>query len=255
MNQRPAALYVGEELVAEAGALRRALDQSPDVGQDELALAVVDRAQHRLDRRERVAGDLRTRAWVPPRATTRPRSAGRPVPRPPEGAAAADPALHPGQPLLGEPRRLPRRGREALVPVAPLASRSDHGPLPRLGQVVRRAVGRDDRRPRGDQDLAVRPARLVLLLAAPVLAAARAEVPADPELGEITSGRVADEHDVPPRPPSPPSGPPRGTCDSRLKLTTPLPPRPPSTQILALSWNTRSSLARPPHAERPSLCP
>src|SRR4051794_32754631 len=40
----------------------------------------------------------------------------------------------------------------------------------------------------------------------------------------------------PPCPPSPPSGPPLGTCASRRKLTDPLPPPPPSTNIFALSY-------------------
>ena len=47
MDQHPAALDVGEELVSEAGALGGALDQAGDVGEDELALAVVDRAEDR----------------------------------------------------------------------------------------------------------------------------------------------------------------------------------------------------------------
>ena len=59
MQQEPAALDVGEELVPESGSLGRALDQAGDVGEDELALAVVDRPEDRLERRERVVGDLR----------------------------------------------------------------------------------------------------------------------------------------------------------------------------------------------------
>ena len=45
--------------MARARALGRALDQPGDVGEHELALAVVDRAEHRLDGRERIVGDLR----------------------------------------------------------------------------------------------------------------------------------------------------------------------------------------------------
>ena len=44
---------------------RRALDQPRDVGDHELAVVGVDRAQHRLQRRERVGGDLRLRARHP----------------------------------------------------------------------------------------------------------------------------------------------------------------------------------------------
>jgi hypothetical protein len=39
---------VGEKLVAEPGAGRRALDQPGDVREHQLALAVVDRSQRRL---------------------------------------------------------------------------------------------------------------------------------------------------------------------------------------------------------------
>jgi len=62
VHERARALEVREELVAEADALARALDQPGHVGDDELpAVGRVDRAQHRLQRRERVVGDLRRR--------------------------------------------------------------------------------------------------------------------------------------------------------------------------------------------------
>ena len=65
VHQEPRALDVGQEVVAEPGTLARALDQPGDVGQDELALAVVDRAQHGLERREGVVGHLRGGAGHP----------------------------------------------------------------------------------------------------------------------------------------------------------------------------------------------
>ena len=49
MDERPTTLDVGEELVAEPGALGGALDQPGDVGEHELSLAVVDRPEHRLE--------------------------------------------------------------------------------------------------------------------------------------------------------------------------------------------------------------
>ncbi len=42
MDEHRAALDVGEELVAEAGALGGALDQARDVGEDRLAVLAVD---------------------------------------------------------------------------------------------------------------------------------------------------------------------------------------------------------------------
>ena len=50
VDEHPAALDVGEELVPEAGALRGALDQARDVGEHELALVGVERPEHRLER-------------------------------------------------------------------------------------------------------------------------------------------------------------------------------------------------------------
>src|SRR5665647_200113 len=49
------------------------------------------------------------------------------------------------------------------------------------------------------------------------------------------SWRVATSTTSPPGAPSPPSGPHLGTYFSRRKLIEPLPPRPPRTQMLALS--------------------
>ena len=59
VHQQAAALDVGEELVAQPGALAGALDQPGDVRHHELAVAALERAEHRLERGERVVGDLR----------------------------------------------------------------------------------------------------------------------------------------------------------------------------------------------------
>ena len=59
MDEQARALDVGEELVAEPGAAARALDQAGDVGEDELAVVGVERAEDGLERRERVVADLR----------------------------------------------------------------------------------------------------------------------------------------------------------------------------------------------------
>jgi hypothetical protein len=56
---------VGEELVTEAGALGGPLDQAGDVGDDQLAIVERHRAKVRLDRRERIVGDLGVRPGQP----------------------------------------------------------------------------------------------------------------------------------------------------------------------------------------------
>ena len=58
--QHPGPLDVAQELVAEPLALAGALDQPGDVGDDELGVLVEpDDAEVRLERGERVVGDLR----------------------------------------------------------------------------------------------------------------------------------------------------------------------------------------------------
>ena len=143
VDQHRAALDVGEELVAEAGALRGPLDQAGDVGEDGLAILVLDRAEHRVDRRERIVGDLRRGARQPPEER------GLAGVRQPDQAgvgeqlqAQLDPALLPVCPPLGEARRLPGRVREPPVAVPAAAAVGDHGPLARLEQVDPAAVDR-----------------------------------------------------------------------------------------------------------------
>src|SRR4029077_11575739 len=62
MHEQPATLEMGEELVAEAGALGGALDQTRNVGQNQLAILQLDGAQIGLEGGERVSGDL----WIRP---------------------------------------------------------------------------------------------------------------------------------------------------------------------------------------------
>jgi hypothetical protein len=58
VDQDPAALHVGKELVPQPGTTGRPLDQARDVGQDQLAIPGVQGAQYRFDRRERIGRDL-----------------------------------------------------------------------------------------------------------------------------------------------------------------------------------------------------
>ena len=105
VHEQPRALDVGEEVVPEAGALVGALDQPGDVGDHELAVVAVERPEHRLERRERVGGDLGLRAREPRQQR---RLAG--VRQPDEADVGeqlevqVDAALLAGQPALGDPR-------------------------------------------------------------------------------------------------------------------------------------------------------
>jgi hypothetical protein len=127
MDQQPRALDVREEVVAEPGAVARALDQTGDVGDDELAFVTIKDAQHRRERRERVARDLRrrTREARQERGLARVRQADQSDVRE-QLELKLDPSFLPGQAALGEARRLASRGREPLVaPAAAPAPREE----------------------------------------------------------------------------------------------------------------------------------
>ena len=136
VDEHPAALDVGQEVVAETGALRGALDQPGDVGDDQLAVVGLDGAEDRLERRERVVGDLRLGAG----------EAG--DERGLAGVGHADQAdvgeelepqldgpLLPGQPALGQARRLAGGAGEALVAATAEAALGDPDLLAREQQV------------------------------------------------------------------------------------------------------------------------
>ena len=59
MQDDAAAFGVAEEFVAEADAFMRALDQAGQIGQHEFAVVDADDAELRVQRRERIIGDLR----------------------------------------------------------------------------------------------------------------------------------------------------------------------------------------------------
>ena len=168
VDEQPRALEVGEELVTEAGAVGRALDEPRDVGDGELALLrPVHDAEHGLERRERVVGDLRLRVRdaAKERRLARVREAGE---------RRVDHELEPelelelvaGQARLGEARRLPSRRREARVAAAALAPARDDDAAVRRGQVGDEAlVGVDELRADGHAELDVLTVGAVLLAA------------------------------------------------------------------------------------------
>ena len=132
VHEQPRALDVGEEVVAEPGALAGALDQAGDVGEHELALVAFEHAEHRRERRERVVGDLR-------RGARQPREqrglAGVGQPDEPDVGEQLQPQLEPAllarQAALGEARRLARGRGEALVALAARAAARDRRALAR----------------------------------------------------------------------------------------------------------------------------
>ena len=100
-------------------------------------VVVVDRAESRLERGERIVGDL---GAGPRQAPQQRRLAGVRQPHEPDVREQLQPQLErrllAGQAVLGESRRLPGRGREAPVARAPAAAARDHDAL------CRRASGR-----------------------------------------------------------------------------------------------------------------
>ena len=177
VHEHAAALDVGEEVVAEAGAARRALDQPGDVGDHDLALLGLDRAEDRLERRERVVGDLRLRAR---HARDQRRLAG--VRQPDEAGVGQqlepqlDHPLLPRQPALGQPRRLARRPGEALVAAPAEAALGDADLLAGRDEVEARAVPALDLVPGGTPTTSGVAVGAVAQRALAVPAAAGAEV-------------------------------------------------------------------------------
>ena len=197
VDKQPGALDMREELVAEAGALRRALDQARDVGQDQLAVRALQRAEDRLERRERIARDLRRRARHPRQQR---RLAGVRQPDEPHVGEQLqlqlDPALAALEPVFRKPRRLPRGRREALV-AAPAASAARHDrALARHDQVVHGPVFERGDRPRRDADDQVAAVGAVALRALAVTAAIGLVVRAALEGLQVAQRVVADEDDV-----------------------------------------------------------
>ncbi len=197
VQQHPAALDVGEELVPQPGPRGGALDQPRDVGEHELALAVVDRPEDRLEGRERVAGDLRRCPRQPPeqRRLARVRE-----PDQPHVGDQLQPQLDPpglaGEPALGKARRLPGRGGKALVAVPPHAALSDDRALTGLDQVVAPPLEPLDLSPGRHRHDDVVAARAVALLALPVAAAPRPLMGREAQRGEVAPRFVADQDHV-----------------------------------------------------------
>ena len=245
VHEQPRALDVGEELVAEPGARARALDQPRDVGEHELALVGLDRAEHRLERRERVVGDLRPRARQPRAAAsdlpafgspTSPtsassfsRSSSRP-PRPPAPARrSAAPAASGSRSACCRARPRPPRATTARWPGSrQVPARS---PLRVLGNRPRRhpQLQRLRRRPHAAAPPSPCAAALRLVVAPPRW-----------KLRQIAQRRRRQTSDDVAAPPAVAAVGPAacGTCASRRKRHAAVARRRrPATKILARSWS------------------
>ena len=254
VDEQPGPLEVREELVAEPDALARALDQTGDVRDHQLAaVRRVDRAEHRLERRERVVRDLRP-GVRDPREQRRLARVRQPDER--RVGEQLQPQLELGAPRRAAPsRRSAASGasasRNARLPRPPRAAARDDDPRARAREVGDEpAVLADlgaDRQP----ELDVRAVGAVLARPAPVLAVAcpgsrlRAKRERSRRSGSATSTTS------PPRPPSPPSGPPFGTYFSRRKLEPAVAAPARLTWMRARSWNIGCRDARP--GDRPAL--
>jgi hypothetical protein len=197
VDKQARALDVREEVVAQAGALAGALDEPRDVGQHELAVIGVERAEHGLQSRERVVGNLRRRARQA-RQQRRLARVGQPD-EPDVGQqleAQVDPALVPGQPALGEVRRLARGGGEALVAAPARTAAGEHDASAGHDEVVGRAVRVDGLRARRDAHDQVAALGPVAQRALPMAAAARLVMGLALERLQVAHRVVAEQHDV-----------------------------------------------------------
>ena len=228
----------------EADALARPLDQPGHVRDGQLrAVWRLDRAEHRLERRERVVGDLRRRVRDAPEEG---RLAG--VGRPASAASAtslrrsSSVRSAPGSPVSA--KRGAWRVGVAKRGVAASAARRRARRRPRRPAARGR---RRARRPRSDLR-ADRHGELdgvavgAVPAAATAVAARRRGDTRRPRSDERSRSEAsATSATSPPRPPSPPSGPPFGTYFSRRKPSAPSPPRPERTMIATRSWNTAAA--------------
>ena len=246
VHEQPGALQVREELVAEPDALARALDQPGNVRDGQLPpVGRVDRAENRRERRERVLRDLRPRV----RDSRQERRLAR-IREPDERRVGhqlqpqLELGLLAGQADLGEARRLPRRGREALVAPPPGPAAPEDHARARAREVGDELVVLVDLRPGGHAQLDALARGAVLPRASAGLAALRLDPLAPLQSRQVAEIRVGDNDDVPAGTAVAAVGPALGTCFSRRKLIAPSPPRPAFTRMRARSWNTALTPSR-----------
>ena len=147
MQQHTAALDMAEEAVAEPDAFMRVLDQPGQIGEHELALVDAHDAELRMQRGERIVGDLRLGG-----ADRREEGRLAGIRQSDDAGigdqlqAQPDGALFAGQSGIGVARRLVGRCLEMRVAEAAIAAFGEHDRLPDLGRGRRAGSRRLPRR-------------------------------------------------------------------------------------------------------------
>jgi hypothetical protein len=147
-------------------------------------------------------------------------------------------------------RRLPRARREVLVALSVATTLGDQGSFARRAHVGEEALGTgaalgvdrspEHERPHRNRNHQVRAGLAGFVRVRTGVAGLRGEQLLEPKI-----------HQLPPRPPSPPAGPPIGTYFSRRHPTTPSPPFPAATEMVASSMNC-TGIRRPGHQKEPA---
>ena len=209
MDEEPRTLEVGEELVAEADARARALDQPRHVDDRELAaVRRLDSTERRLHRRERVVGHLRRRIRdaSEERGLAGVRQPGERGVRD-ELQPQVERAGLPRKAGLGKARRLPRRrGEPSVAAAAPPAGRNGDAQAGCREVGDQRALLRAHLRPDRDSEVGIVAVRPVPPAATAVSAAGRREERPTAERREVSERRVCDENDIPAAPAVAPVG-------------------------------------------------
>ena len=209
----------------QARTLRRPLDQPGDVGQHRLPVVVLDRPQHRRQRRERVVGHLRRRPSQPPQQRGLPSvgQADQTHVRQQLQPQLDPPRLTPGAPL-GKPRSLPSGGRKSLVPMPPAPPMSHHSPLPSPDQVNSAPIHRHHLGAGRHRNQPVLTPSPMPVRPFPMPPPPGPKVLAPPQRPQIPPRRIADEHDIPPMPAIPAVGPALRHMSLPPKAHAPVPP-------------------------------
>ncbi len=208
MHQHARALDVAQEAVAEPRAFVRAFDQAGNVDHHErLEVGDAHDAELRLERGERIVGDLRTRRADDAEQRRLPgvrqadhAGVGEQLELQAQLAAFA------GLAVVREVRRLARRGREMLVALTAAAALGDAQPLVRRAQVGEQprdallpsasSTVRVTSVPTGTRITSSSPALPDLLFCEPGLAGFGRELLLEPEVDQRAQLGIGDQHDV-----------------------------------------------------------
>jgi hypothetical protein len=199
VHEHASPLQVGQELVPEARAFGRPLDQAGHIGDHELAaVGRIDRAEHGLQRREGVVRHLRSRIRDPSqqgRLACIGKADERSICE--EFEAKLKLCLLPIESDLGEAWGLPRRRREAAIAPAAVAAAGDDDAATHMREVGdKEAVLVDDLRAHGNTQLGITTGCPVLTGAASMTSSTTREQAPGPEAREVAQIGVGEKDDV-----------------------------------------------------------